>query len=490
MNMSPLAEVNESLQYSHLRRHSAIECGRANALDLLVKGKPLYDVLSQLTHSMEKSTLGLKCSVMLLDEESNTLSPFIGPSLPAEFLTILEGVPVESDSGCCGAAVYSRQPVYAEDIEQHPNWSSLIGLTNRCEIKACWSQPIISIEGHVFGTFAMYFTEPKTPEQDDKESLEYEAKIIALILERSRNIDQLHDANILLEQRVAKRTKELTETNILLSKTLSQRNDIRKQLVEKENLAALGTMMSSLTHEISTPTGVAITAASYLRDLLIKSRESFKSNELKRVDLAKVYQQAIESSEIIERNLIHSTHLISSFKRLSIDQHSREVRLINMSEYLDNILLSLKSNLKRTQHKVCIDIDPDLLFISNAGAISQILTNLIQNSLQHGFTQDIGGRIDIKVRLITEHFGDPIVQFIYADNGRGMSEQTLTGLYEPFYTTARDKGGSGLGMHICHNLVINELLGHIVCKSKLNEGVSFTITFPVSLPENKSDKAK
>jgi len=490
MNMSQLAEVNDSLHYSHLRRRNAIECGRANALDLLVKGKPLYDVLSQLIHSMEMSTPGLKCSVMLLNEKSNTLSPFIGPSLPAEFLAILEELSVDIDSGCCGAAVCSRQPMYAENIELHPNWSRYAKVANRCEIKACWSQPIISIEGHVFGTFSMYFSEPKTPEQDDKESLEYEAKIIALILERNHNIDQLHDANILLEQRVAERTKELTETNILLSKALSQRNDIRKQLLEKENLASLGTMMSSLTHEISTPTGVAITAASYMRDLLKESRESFNNNALKRAELIKVYQNAIESAEIIERNLVQSTHLISSFKRLSVDQHSRETRLINMCEYLDNILLSLKPNLKRTQHKFCIDIDPDLSFISSAGAISQIITNLIQNSLQHGFAQSTGGQVDIKVQLLTEQFGDPIAQIVYSDNGKGMSEQTLAGLYEPFYTTARDKGGSGLGMHICHNLVFKELVGHIVCKSKLNEGVTFTITFPVSLPEHESTEAK
>lgn len=487
--MSQLSEVNDSLQYSHLRRHNAIECGRADALDLFVKGKPLYDVLGQLIHSMETSTQGLKCSVMLLDEESNTLSPFIGPSLPAEFLAILQGVPVDIHSCTCGAAVYARQPMFAEDITLHPNWSNYSEVANRCEIRACWSQPIISIAGHVFGTFSMYFSDPKVPEQDDKESLEYEAKIIALILERSRNIDQLDDANILLEQRVAERTKELTQTNILLSKVLSQRNDVRKQLLEKENLAALGIMMSSLTHELSTPTGVAITAASYLSDILKKSQTAYNNNQLKRADLTKVYQNAIESAEIIERNLVHSTQLIASFKRLSIDQHNREIRLINMCDYLDNILLSLKPHLKRTQHKFCLDIDPDLTFISNAGAISQILTNLIVNSVLHGFTQDIGGRINIKVRLIAEEFGGPIVQFVYTDNGKGMSEQTLNGLYEPFFTTARDKGGSGLGMHICHNLVIKELLGHIVCKSKLNEGVNFTITFPVSIPENSSTES-
>lgn len=480
--MRQVVEDNDGLHYRHLKRHSAIEFGRANALDLLVKGKPLYDILSQLIYSLESSTEGLKCSVMLLDENSNTLSPFIAPSLDFEFLKLLDKLPVSEKVGCCGAAASLRRPVFIEDITRHENWKYIPERSALGELSACWSQPIISLEGHVFGTFAMYFAEPKSPVQDDIESLEYEAKIIALILERTRNIDQLQDANLMLEKRVTERTKELTETNVLLSKALMQKNDISKQLLEKESLASLGTMVSSLTHEISTPNGVALTAASHIPTLLEETKRKLDEHNLTDTRLQEMFENLNEISDIIERNLNNSAQLIESFKRIAIDQHSQLTRLIDMYEYVDNILVSLRPHLKKTRHKFCIDIPQELAFVSNAGAISQILTNLILNSVQHGFDNGDEGKMTIRVRLIDEQFGEPILQLVFADNGKGMDENTMTRMYEPFFTTARGSGGNGLGMHICQNLVLNQLSGHIACKSEIGLGTSFTVTFPVTLP--------
>lgn len=469
----------EKSNFDHLRRHDAIEQGRANALDLLVKGEPLQDVLSQLIFSLENSTDGLVCAIMLVNEDKTTLSPFAAPSLPQSYLIKLRDLPIGPDVGCCGAAAYHRQLVITDEIDRHPNWFEFKEDARQVGVKSCWSYPIISPDDEIFGTFSMYFEDSVLPDQDDIDSLNYEAKIVALILERARNINQLKQANHNLENRVSERTKELTESNNLLKKALEQRNEVQTQLVEMENMAALGTMMSSLTHEINTPVGVAITAISHLGAIQADAAEAFERGEMKRSELQRFFAECQESCEIIERNLIRSTQLIKTFKQLSIDQHSQDARDINLCGYIDEILLSLKPKLKRTKHQFCIDVDPDLTVQSNPGAISQLLINLIINSAQHGFTQDEVGHIFFKARVVDYPIYGKALSLTYQDNGKGMSENTVENIYKPFFTLARNTGGSGLGMNICYNLVVKVLKGQIDCYSTLGKGVEFRIVFPI-----------
>jgi signal transduction histidine kinase len=139
--------------------------------------------------------------------------------------------------------------------------------------------------------------------------------------------------------------------------------------------------------------------------------------------------------------------------------------------------LSLKPRLKRAKHLFCIDIDADLEIISNPGAISQLLINLIMNSSQHAFSKDQVGHILIRAKLAD---AGKSLELTYKDNGRGMSHNTIENLYKPFFTLARSQGGSGLGMHICYNLVVKILRGHIDCQSSINKGVTFNINFPIA----------
>ena len=479
MVLLKLVDSPELSNVSHLRRVNAIEHGRANALDFLVKGRPLKDVLHQLVISLENATPGLRCCIMLFDRNNQTLSPLIGPKLSNKFLLSLDTLSVGSRAGCCGAAVFHREAVFVEDISTSPNWTSLSSAASEAGVQACWSHPIVSPEDEVMGTFAMYFEQPQLPDQDDIESLRYEAKIVALILERARNIEQLKNANLKLEQRVAERTKELLESNELLKKALVQRNEVRSQLVEMENMAALGTMMSSLTHEMNTPIGVGITAASHLRTIIEKTYKKLEDGTLKRSQLEQFFLESIESAEITERNLQRSTELVKTFKQLAIDQHSEESRTIDFCDYVIEILLSLKPRLKRTKLKFCLDINEALTFKSNPGAISQVLINLIMNSAQHGFDLGSEGHIWLKASIepCPEH-GKQVV-ITYKDNGKGMDKHTVENIYKPFFTKARHSGGSGLGMHICYNLITNSLGGSIDCQSAPGKGVLFRMAFPI-----------
>ena len=474
-----IVENREISNFDHLRRHNAIEHGRANALDLLVKGEPLQEVLSQIIFSLENSTEGLMCGILLVNEDKASLSPFVAPSLPQSYVQALHNVPIGPDVGCCGAAAYSRNLVFTNDVENHPNWLDFKAEARQAGVASCWSYPIISPDGELFGTFSMYFEESVLPDQDDIDSLHYESKIVAIILERARNIDQLKQANAHLEQRVTERTKELTEANHLLKKALEQRNEVQTQLIEMENMAALGTMMSSLTHEINTPVGVAITAISHLNAIQACASGTFEKGEMKKSDLQRFFQECQESCDIIERNLLRSTQLIKTFKQLSIDQHSQDARSINLCGYIDEILLSLKPRLKRTKHQFCIDIDPELTVQSNPGAISQLLINLIINSAQHGFSNSEVGHILLKARVVDYPIYGKALALTYRDNGKGMSENTVENIYKPFFTLARHSGGSGLGMNICYNLVVKVLKGQIDCHSKLGKGVEFRIVIPL-----------
>lgn len=473
------AVANDRASFAdRLLPQSAIEQGRANALDSLIDGEPLQLVLTKLVSTLESSTQDLKCSILLVNKDKKTLSPLVAPSLPDTFVESLYNFPIGPEEACCGAAVYSKQPVITSNIHRHPNWARYQDLLAEVDFVSCWSCPVISPDDEVLGTFSAYYSDEVEPSEEDLDALRYEAKIVALILERANNIEKLKRANSSLEQRVEERTQALTEANVLLKKALEQRNEVRTQLVEMENMAALGTMMSSLTHEINTPVGVAITAISHLRTVQALSREQFDKGALKRSDLEKFYAECDESCDIIERNLVRSTELIKTFKQLSIDQHSQDARRVNLSGYVDEILLSLKPRLKRAKHMFCIDIAPDLEIISNPGAISQLLINLILNSAKHGFEADERGRITIRARQFNTG-GIPHLELLYKDNGKGMSKHTVENLYKPFFTQARSSGGSGLGMHICYNIVVKVLEGSIDCESEPGKGVTFAIVFPL-----------
>jgi signal transduction histidine kinase len=467
-------------EYAHLQRRDAIEQGRANAIDLLIKDRPLHEVLTQITCSLEAASEDIKCTILLANSNNLSLSPIVGPSLPIFFLDALKNIEIGPDAISCGASAYWKKPIFIEDISKHSSWQALRFVATEAGVNACWSYPIISPKGETFGTFVIFCTRAREASQDDIDSLEYEAKIVSIIVERAKNIEQLKLNNSKLEKRVDERTRELSDSNFLLKKALEQRNEVQTQLIEMENMAALGTMMSSLTHEINTPVGVAITAISHLRTMQLKSFQMFKNNLLKRSDLEAFYQECAESSEIVERNLLRSTELIKTFKQLSVDQHSQDARALNLCDYVCEVLLSLKPRLKRAQHTFCIDIDPAMEIISNPGAISQLLINLIMNSAIHGFPNQPKGRMLIKARTTLNKEGKSELLLEYRDNGVGMSPHMIENIYKPFFTSARGAGGSGLGMHICYNIVVKVLRGSIDCLSEPGKGVQFTLRFPLN----------
>jgi signal transduction histidine kinase/ligand-binding sensor domain-containing protein len=284
--------------------------------------------------------------------------------------------------------------------------------------------------------------------------------------------ESLRKLNEELESRVDARTVDLRRANVELRQTLEQLTQAQRQLLESEKMAALGGLVAGVAHEINTPLGVTVTAASHLRE---EAMRMARATALDPDDLAGFHATIGESSEIILRNLQRADRLIKSFKLVAVDQTTEERRRIELGAYLNDILISLGPSLKKTQHAVGIDCPEPVWIDTYPGALYQIVSNLVMNSLHHAFAPEQSGTITVGARQ-----NDNVVELIYRDNGIGMSDEVRARIFEPFFTTRRGQGGSGLGLHVVYNLVTQLLKGSIRVVSAPGAGAVFEIFLPQS----------
>lgn len=283
---------------------------------------------------------------------------------------------------------------------------------------------------------------------------------------RDEELKQAHNA---LKQKVA----EVEAANSALSSTLARLKETQEQLVHQEKMASLGGLVAGVAHEINTPIGVGVTAASTLQSATQDTHTAYDEGRLSESGLRKYLQTALQSANILMTNLNRAASLIHSFKQVAVDQTSSEIRQFNVRSYLDEILLSLRPKLKNRPISVVIDV-PDAIEISSyPGAFSQIITNLVMNSLIHAFPEGSSGSIKISIVDCDEN-----LTLHYRDDGVGMSREDLQRVFDPFFTTRRGSGGSGLGMHIVYNLITQQLHGKISIDSVLGEGVHVVIQVP------------
>jgi signal transduction histidine kinase len=265
----------------------------------------------------------------------------------------------------------------------------------------------------------------------------------------------------------------LQEKNEELRQTLQQLKEAQEQLIESEKMAALGNLVAGVAHEINTPLGISVTASSILNEDANDFLNTYKSGKTKRTDLEKFLNTALESSQMILVNLKRAAELIQSFKQVAVDQSGETERIFKLKTYLDEILLSLSWELRKHQHSIKVTGDENLTLVSYPGALSQIVTNLLMNSIIHAYNEKDSGHIQLDFKSEGE---EVILQ--YADDGKGIHPENLSKIYEPFFTTNRSQGGTGLGLHIVYNLVTQRLKGTIHCESQLGKGTKFIIQFP------------
>ncbi|HWS25150.1 MAG TPA: ATP-binding protein, partial [Xanthomonadales bacterium] len=289
--------------------------------------------------------------------------------------------------------------------------------------------------------------------------------------------DDLRSLNEELELRVQRRTEALEKANVELKRTLDQLTRTQRQLVESEKLAALGGLVAGVAHEINTPLGVGVTAASHLQQETARLTHLIEEARMTRADLDHFLEQAQMSSDLVLRNLDRASQLVRSFKQVAVDQSSEQRRAFCLREYLAEILLSLHPRIKKQRTQVDIECAEDLVMDTYPGALYQIIVNLVINSLVHAFDEQQGGRIEITARREGE---DVVIDF--QDDGKGMSEAVQRRVFEPFFTTRRGSGGSGLGLHIVYNLATQVLGGSVSCDSAAGKGTHFRLVLPRLAP--------
>jgi len=283
--------------------------------------------------------------------------------------------------------------------------------------------------------------------------------VIVVILYNSKKTQ--HKINAKLQENVA----ALAEANHQLS-------NAKDQLVESEKMAALGSLVAGVAHEINTPIGVSVTATTHLADQIDAFEKEYNAGQLKKSSLEELLIDAKDLSGILTRNLRRASELINNFKQVAVDQSSEDRREFELLSYIEELSQSLRPQLKQKKHNININSNSKIELNNFPGVIAQIITNLIMNSVNHGFINKTHGEIFIKLALENNE-----VIIDYQDNGIGLSEQQREKVFEPFYTTARSTGGSGLGMSISYNLIASKLNGTISCL-KATEGAHFRITFP------------
>lgn len=340
------------------------------------------------------------------------------------------------------------------------------------------------------------------------ELVDFKDKLALSKREISSANEKLDEQNLMLEQEVARKTstlsstmlkmevqqKELlqqqhqlqaennrrskTETTLIntnkdLKSSIIELSKAQDRLLEAEKMASLGALSAEVSHEINTPIGVSITSISYLSDILVKLQLDINEQRLSKRAIESFIGNAQQSIALLFNNLNRASELIASFKQVAVDQANDKVRLINVGKYLDEIIQSLHPKLKKTNHSIKIHCDKNIEIYSHPGAIAQIIINLIVNSILHGFEDINRGEIVININLNNQR-----LHLEYQDNGAGMNEEQLAKLFDPFYTTKGETGGTGLGTYIIKNLVVDTLNGSIKVSSTAYKGLAYHIDFP------------
>ncbi len=251
----------------------------------------------------------------------------------------------------------------------------------------------------------------------------------------------------------------------------------QQQLVESEKMAALGGLVAGVAHEINTPIGIGITGASLLEQRTRELAAQLEGGGLKRKQLRRYLETATETSEMILANLQRAGELIQSFKQVAVDQSSEGRRRFEVHAYLRRVLISLRPELRRRPVTALLTGARGLKIVNYPGALAQVVTNLVMNSLTHAFAPGEAGTIEITLAAVE---GSDTLALEFADDGRGIPRENLAKIFEPFFTTQRGRGGTGLGLHLVYNLVTQRMGGTIRCESAPGQGARFFISLPSS----------
>jgi signal transduction histidine kinase len=309
----------------------------------------------------------------------------------------------------------------------------------------------------------------------DGEFLGYRGTAINISELKQAHIE-LETVNRNLENTVAIRTQDL-------EKSISQLKATQTQLIEQEKLAALGGLVAGVSHEVNTPLGIAVTASSVISDVTKELNQAFKDQTLTSVQFAELMERMNAGTSLLDSNLNRAAKLIRDFKQTAVDQVSEQRIQFNIDQVLHSLMSSLHPETRKVPVTPLISGDSSLTMTSLPGVITQVISNLVMNSVHHAFN----GQEKPSIEIVFYADNDNII-FEYRDNGIGVPSELHQKIFEPFFTTKRGKGGSGLGLNLVFNLVKQKLSGSLIFDSTVGNGVYYQIIAPQILNIPLKDK--
>jgi signal transduction histidine kinase len=256
---------------------------------------------------------------------------------------------------------------------------------------------------------------------------------------------------------------------------LASLRDAQTSLIEAEKLAALGGLVAGVAHEVNTPIGMSLTVASSFAQRCEVFALEFESGTLRRSRVADFIGGGREAARQLVANLHRAGELIQSFKQVAVDRSHADRRLFDLREATEQIMSSLRPGLKKRQLRLNLSVPDGIVMDSFPGSYGQVLTNLFVNATTHAFPGDGSGTLRVEARLLKPD----LAEIVFADDGRGMSDEVQRRAFDPFFTTLRGRGGTGLGLHIVQNIVTRQLGGRIAITSRPGAGTTFRITLPL-----------
>jgi signal transduction histidine kinase len=285
------------------------------------------------------------------------------------------------------------------------------------------------------------------------------------------------------ENAIAKRQAEieLKASKDHAEKALRELQETQQSLIEAEKLAALGGLVAGVAHEVNNPIGISLTVASSFARRCDQFSEEVRSGSIRRSKLDEFIAGSQEAAKQLVANLNRAADLIQSFKQVAVDRSHAERRLFDLRESTEQIIASLRPALKRSSISMTVEIPEEIVMDGYPGPYGQVLTNLVLNSLMHGFPDKRSG----SMRLAARRLGSDQIEIQFDDDGIGMSEDVQRRAFEPFFTTRRSRGGTGLGLHIVYNLVTRRLGGRLRLQSEVGGGTTFKIRLPLVAPKDE-----
>mgnify|MGYP000470209164 FL=1 len=323
---------------------------------------------------------------------------------------------------------------------------------------------------------------------DTKDELDYLVNAInSMRVKLQDEIIKLEDAenallalNGELEVKVHDRTAKLEESNLQLQSSLDNLTLAQDQLVQSEKMASLGQLVAGVAHEVNTPLGICVTSITALKERVDDLQKAVDSQELTKSYLNDTLSLLVEYEQIIERSLNKSVELIRSFKSVAVEQHTDPEMNINLHQHVYDVVNTVKTLFKHKQYHIKIEVDEAFTLMTYPSAWNQILTNFLMNSHVHGFEDRRDGEMSI---VFSQSNG--YLTLLYRDNGKGIAEGFQKRIFDPFVTTKRGQGGSGLGLNIVFNLV-NAKLGGTIKSVETEQGVCFKVKVPIAQAKAKA----